>query len=153
MGVLLNQRQMSTVNGTARSANVKLSILDIPIYAPSQNVYSALLFGSLLTWKILRLEYTPQADPAGMSTNWLCFSNLTFIARSDVHSDNSDGRKTTLLVNVLVGKEISLTPDKDPLTGVKDYDAVRLTNFVTSTLPLTTLPGQSYWTHARWTTN
>jgi len=31
-----------------------------------------------------------------------------------------------LLVNVLVGKEIKLTPDEDPLTGVKDYDAARV---------------------------
>jgi hypothetical protein len=153
MGVLLNQRQMSTINGTARSANVQHSILDIPMYAPSQSVYSVLLFGGLLTSKFLRLEYTPQAHPASMSINWLCFSNLTFTASSDAHSDNLDGRKAMFLVNVSVGKEIKLTPDEDPLTGVKDYDAVRLTNSVTSILPLTTLPGQSYWTHARWTTS
>jgi len=40
--------------------------------------------------------------------------------------DNLEGRKTMLLVNVSVGKEIALTPDENPQIGIKDYDAARI---------------------------
>jgi len=126
MGVLPNQRQTSAANGTALSANANVLILDIPMYAPSHYASFVLLSGSLSTSKPLRPEYIPQAHPAGISTNWLCFSNLTFIARSDVYSGNLEGRKTMLLVNVLVGKEIELTADGNAPIGVRDYDAARV---------------------------
>jgi len=47
-------------------------------------------------------------------------------SESYMDSDDLEGRKTILLVNVLVGKEIQLAPDEDPLIYVKDYDAARV---------------------------
>jgi len=54
---------------------------------------------------------------------------------SESHMD-SEERKTMLLVNVLVGKEIQLTPDEDPQIDIKDYDAARVIGHIRNGRPV-----------------
>ena len=57
-------------------------------------------------------------------------SNL-ITARSSMHADSS-GRKIALLVDVVVGNVIELTPSENLQRGGLNYDAVRRTNFLAS---------------------
>jgi hypothetical protein len=70
---------------------------------------------------------------------------ITF--RADIHTDKTKKKKTVLLVDVVVGRMIELTPDQNPHGAGPEYDAVRRADFVgllQQSINITTL-GQSCW--------
>ena len=76
---------------------------------------------------------------------------MTF--RADVHTGGTEKKKTVLLVDVVLGRMIELTPDQNAHSAGPDYDAVRGAAFVRLLQRLITMLGQSCWIRLHRATN